>query len=55
VAKSFGFSALPRVDLTLGASMTRDKKAQGGELMVANEVRRKLREKGDAIEVERRC
>jgi ATP-dependent RNA helicase DDX18/HAS1 len=29
VAKSFGFSAPPRVDLTLGASMSRDKKAQG--------------------------
>jgi ATP-dependent RNA helicase DDX18/HAS1 len=29
VAKSFGFSAPPRVDLTLGASMARDKKTQG--------------------------
>lgn len=29
VAKSFGFSAPPRVDLTLGASMGRDKKTQG--------------------------
>ncbi len=29
VAKSFGFSAPPRVDITLGASMSRDKKAQG--------------------------
>merc|ERR1712225_45869 len=29
VAKSFGFSAPPRVDLTLGASMSRDKKTQG--------------------------
>lgn len=29
VAKSFGFSAPPRVDLTLGASMARDKKVQG--------------------------
>jgi ATP-dependent RNA helicase DDX18/HAS1 len=28
VAKSFGFSAPPRVDLTLGASMSRDKKTQ---------------------------
>jgi ATP-dependent RNA helicase DDX18/HAS1 len=33
VAKSFGLSAPPRVDLTLGASVTRDKKAQGGELI----------------------
>ncbi|KAI1084348.1 ATP-dependent RNA helicase HAS1 [Whalleya microplaca] len=29
VAKSFGFSTPPRIDLTLGASMSRDKKAQG--------------------------
>ncbi|RDW62793.1 putative ATP-dependent RNA helicase HAS1 [Coleophoma crateriformis] len=29
VAKSFGFSAPPRVDLSLGASMSRDKKTQG--------------------------
>jgi ATP-dependent RNA helicase DDX18/HAS1 len=29
VAKSFGFNAPPRVDLTLGASMSRDKKMQG--------------------------
>ncbi|KAI0518331.1 P-loop containing nucleoside triphosphate hydrolase protein [Xylaria bambusicola] len=29
VAKSFGFSVPPRIDLTLGASMSRDKKAQG--------------------------
>jgi len=29
VARSFGFSAPPRVDLTLGASMGRDKKTQG--------------------------
>ncbi|KAL2071438.1 hypothetical protein VTL71DRAFT_12673 [Oculimacula yallundae] len=29
VAKSFGFNAPPRVDLTLGASMSRDKKTQG--------------------------
>jgi ATP-dependent RNA helicase DDX18/HAS1 len=29
VAKGFGFSAPPRVDLTLGASMSRDKKTQG--------------------------
>ncbi|KAI9805663.1 MAG: ATP-dependent RNA helicase [Piccolia ochrophora] len=29
VAKSFGFSAPPRVDITLGASMGRDKKSQG--------------------------
>ncbi|PMD45228.1 DEAD-domain-containing protein [Hyaloscypha variabilis F] len=29
VAKSFGFSAPPRVDLTLGASMSRDKKTPG--------------------------
>jgi len=29
VAKSFGFSAPPRVDITLGASMSRDKKTQG--------------------------
>lgn len=29
VAKGFGFSAPPRVDLTLGASMGRDKKTQG--------------------------
>ncbi|PMD23635.1 putative ATP-dependent RNA helicase [Hyaloscypha hepaticicola] len=29
VAKSFGFTAPPRVDLTLGASMSRDKKTQG--------------------------
>ncbi|PSS20467.1 hypothetical protein M430DRAFT_41774 [Amorphotheca resinae ATCC 22711] len=29
VAKSFGFSTPPRVDLTLGASMSRDKKTQG--------------------------
>jgi ATP-dependent RNA helicase DDX18/HAS1 len=33
VAKSFGLSAPPRVGLTLGASVTRDKKAQGGELI----------------------
>lgn len=30
VAKSFGFSVPPRIDLTLGASMSRDKKTQGG-------------------------
>ena len=29
VAKSFGFSTPPRVDITLGASMSRDKKQQG--------------------------
>jgi ATP-dependent RNA helicase DDX18/HAS1 len=29
VAKSFGFSAPPRVDITLGASMSRDRKTQG--------------------------
>ncbi|KAF4334834.1 ATP-dependent RNA helicase HAS1 [Fusarium beomiforme] len=29
VAKSFGFSVPPRVDITLGASMSRDKKQQG--------------------------
>ncbi|XXG97912.1 hypothetical protein Hte_004228 [Hypoxylon texense] len=29
VAKSFGFPTPPRVDITLGASMSRDKKAQG--------------------------
>ncbi|KAI1311122.1 P-loop containing nucleoside triphosphate hydrolase protein [Xylaria venustula] len=29
VAKSFGFGVPPRIDLTLGASMSRDKKAQG--------------------------
>ncbi|RFU31879.1 hypothetical protein B7463_g4474, partial [Scytalidium lignicola] len=29
VAKSFGFTVPPRVDLTLGASMSRDKKTQG--------------------------
>lgn len=28
VAKSFGFTVPPRVDLTLGASMSRDKKSQ---------------------------
>ena len=29
VAKSFGFTAPPRVDLTLGASMSRDRKTEG--------------------------
>ena len=29
VAKSFGFATPPRVDITLGASMARDKKQQG--------------------------
>ncbi|KAJ0167874.1 ATP-dependent RNA helicase HAS1 [Colletotrichum tanaceti] len=29
VAKSFGFSTPPRVDITVGASMSRDKKTQG--------------------------
>ena len=29
VAKGFGFNAPPRVDLTLGASMSRDKKTPG--------------------------
>ncbi|TRX94610.1 hypothetical protein FHL15_004382 [Xylaria flabelliformis] len=29
VAKSFGFAVPPRIDLTLGASMSRDKKPQG--------------------------
>ena len=29
VAKSFGFPSPPRVDITLGASMQRDKKVQG--------------------------
>ena len=29
VAKSFGFPVPPRVDITLGASMQRDKKTQG--------------------------
>ncbi|KAF1950634.1 DEAD-domain-containing protein [Byssothecium circinans] len=29
VAKSFGFSTPPRIDLTLGASMSRDKKVEG--------------------------
>jgi ATP-dependent RNA helicase DDX18/HAS1 len=29
VAKSFGFTAPPRIDLALGASMSRDKKTQG--------------------------
>lgn len=29
VAKSFGFSTPPRVDITLGASMSRDKKKEG--------------------------
>lgn len=29
VAKSFGFSTPPRVDITLGASMARDKKQSG--------------------------
>lgn len=29
VAKSFGFQTPPRVDITLGASMSRDKKKEG--------------------------
>ena len=29
LAKSFGFTTPPRVDITLGASMTRDKKQTG--------------------------
>ena len=29
VAKSFGFQTAPRVDITLGASMSRDKKKEG--------------------------
>ena len=29
LAKSFGFSTPPRVDITLGASMARDKKQEG--------------------------
>jgi ATP-dependent RNA helicase DDX18/HAS1 len=29
VAKSFGFSNPPRIDLTLGASLGRDKKVEG--------------------------
>ena len=29
VAKSFGFAVPPRVDITLGASMSRDKKKEG--------------------------
>jgi ATP-dependent RNA helicase DDX18/HAS1 len=29
VAKSFGFSAPPRIDISLGASMSRDKKVEG--------------------------
>ena len=29
VAKSFGFQTPPRVDITLGASMSRDKKREG--------------------------
>lgn len=29
VAKSFGFSTPPRVDITLGASLARDKKVEG--------------------------
>ena len=29
VAKSFGFAMPPRVDITLGASMSRDKKIEG--------------------------
>jgi ATP-dependent RNA helicase DDX18/HAS1 len=29
LAKSFGFSTPPRVDITLGASMARDKKVEG--------------------------
>ena len=29
LAKSFGFSTPPRVDITLGASMGRDKKVEG--------------------------
>ena len=29
VAKSFGFSTPPRVDIALGASMSRDKKKEG--------------------------
>ncbi|KAL7624675.1 ATP-dependent RNA helicase [Parahypoxylon ruwenzoriense] len=29
IAKSFGFTTPPRIDLTLGASMSRDKKTQG--------------------------
>ena len=29
VAKGFGFPTPPRVDITLGASMSRDKKTQG--------------------------
>jgi ATP-dependent RNA helicase DDX18/HAS1 len=29
LAKSFGFTAPPRVDITLGASMSKDKKQQG--------------------------
>jgi ATP-dependent RNA helicase DDX18/HAS1 len=29
VAKSFGFPTPPRIDITLGASMSRDKKVQG--------------------------
>jgi ATP-dependent RNA helicase DDX18/HAS1 len=29
VARSFGFPTPPRVDITLGASMSRDRKAQG--------------------------
>lgn len=29
VAKSFGFSTPPRVDITLGANLARDKKTQG--------------------------
>jgi ATP-dependent RNA helicase DDX18/HAS1 len=29
VAKSFGFSTPPRIDISLGASMGRDKKVEG--------------------------
>jgi ATP-dependent RNA helicase DDX18/HAS1 len=29
VAKSFGFSTPPRIDITLGASLARDKKVEG--------------------------
>jgi ATP-dependent RNA helicase DDX18/HAS1 len=29
VAKSFGFSAPPRIDLTLAAGLSRDKKVEG--------------------------
>ena len=52
VAKSFGFQTPPRVDITLGASMSRDKKKEGRRAY-GSQPRQGQRFKRKRVDIER--